>query len=572
MSRIILFLLLSGTAFGQVASIIDPTNRCDWVPGQTVGVLGGIPGRSTIYKTEAAGTSATTINTDLAACPSNQVVLLSAGSYTIDTPLVLKDGVTLRGAGPDATYLVGSGVFSVVSIAGPDETFSSAGDLYSGYTKGSSNIVLVGGGPAVTVGKTMIIYQQDNTNFLHSWDGGDNHVRFLLKVQSVSNSTNVAVWPPIPWGFTAGFNPKYLANTGSFIERAGVESLTIKPDGSADYPLRIRSSVSCWASNVVVTNIQSQCGIYMYQTLQCEVRRCSVLHSSSTGDGYGIDMDLNNDGAGHTGSWVEDNIFDGMYYSIIASGVAGSAFSYNFSTNEHAQSGITFQTAAYNATHSPGGMMVLWEGNFGNSMTADKIHGSVSYQTLWRNRFHGLDSNTNFLGAYSYVNSHQAMVWLTEYSRKWNAVGNALGASWSSSNPAKYFYEISAAQWDSAATDDNGGIWMLGFNSSGQPLDTLVKSTMIRYQNYDFFHQYSTNETAVGGSPTVDSSLLFGSTPSFFGTNRFPAVAPELTPVYVNIPAHDRYLGVVSSGSSSGSVTANQTSLGGASIGGRVSF
>jgi hypothetical protein len=579
MSRIILFLLLCGSTFGQVASIIDPTNRCDWLPGQTLGVRGGIPNRTTVYTNFTSSATAANLNGAVASCPSNQVILLAGGNYALNATISNKSGVTIRGAatapltvldfagatlGPVATGMMARG----------GESMSVTGLLYSGYTKGSSNLVLANGGPTLTVGKMVNVFQGDNTNFMHTFDvdSNTNHQSMVFRVEAISNTTNVSIWPPMPWGFTAEFNPRYRSVDGPWIEYAGFENLTIKP-GAADYPVYMEMTYSCWASNVVVTNIAGQCGFYVWHHLMCEIQRCDVRHSTSVGDGYGIDADiLDTDWVGGVGLWVNDCIFDGLYYGVLISGVYGSAISYNFSTNEHAQSGVAVQTAAYNATHAPGGLMVLWEGNFGNSLTADKIHGSVSYHTLWRNRFHGLDSNTNFSGGFVYTNAHQAMVWMTEYSRKWNAVGNVLGASWSSSNPAKYFYEISAAQWDSAATDDNGGIWMLGFNSSGQPLDTLVKSTMIRYQNYDFFHQYSTNETAVGGSPTVDSSLLFGSTPSFFGTNRFPAVAPELTPVYVNIPAHDRYLGVVSSGSSSGSVTANQISLGGVSVGGNVRF
>lgn len=114
-----------------------------------VGVSGGIPTRSTIYKTESAGASLATVQTDCDACPSGQVVKLSAGFYAWSGTLTIgTSNMTLRGAGAGflgksaSSVAVGTGTktFTVQNrsywTAGdPVRVFSSAGA--SNYVDGT---------------------------------------------------------------------------------------------------------------------------------------------------------------------------------------------------------------------------------------------------------------------------------------------------------------------------------------------------------------------------------------------------------------------------------------------------
>ena len=94
--------LLPATA---IAGIIDPSRSIDWTQ---VGVLGGIPNRTTICATLNPGATATQITEAISACPSEQVVFLSAGTYNLSGGIVFnnKSNVTLRGAGPNQTFLI----------------------------------------------------------------------------------------------------------------------------------------------------------------------------------------------------------------------------------------------------------------------------------------------------------------------------------------------------------------------------------------------------------------------------------------------------------------------------------
>lgn len=57
---------------------------------------------------------------DAAAGAGGGAVVLAAGEYKLDAPLVLRSGVTLRGAGPRATWLLGEHSGAVLAGPGPD--------------------------------------------------------------------------------------------------------------------------------------------------------------------------------------------------------------------------------------------------------------------------------------------------------------------------------------------------------------------------------------------------------------------------------------------------------------------
>src|SRR5215813_3411352 len=108
-------LLVSAPA---IFGVVIPADRIvDW---SKAGVPGGIPNRTTIYTTLNPGATAAQINAAIQACPSNQVVFLSAGTYNLTQPIVIsKNGVTLRGAGPDKTFLNFAGASgSLITITG----------------------------------------------------------------------------------------------------------------------------------------------------------------------------------------------------------------------------------------------------------------------------------------------------------------------------------------------------------------------------------------------------------------------------------------------------------------------
>src|SRR5687767_10984662 len=100
-SQLIVWLALAalGASIHNGAGAIIPANRrIDWIPGVTVGVPGGIPNRTTIFRTLGPTATAADINAAISQCPSGQVVKLNPGTYNISSTIHFgfAKGVTLR--------------------------------------------------------------------------------------------------------------------------------------------------------------------------------------------------------------------------------------------------------------------------------------------------------------------------------------------------------------------------------------------------------------------------------------------------------------------------------------------
>ena len=100
----------SSTVTVQALKALGSDRRTVWKPG----VSGGIPSRSTVCATIAASAhgngakdATAAIQAAIDDCPAGQVVLLSAGRFTINRGhfILIDKGITLRGAGPGRTTL-----------------------------------------------------------------------------------------------------------------------------------------------------------------------------------------------------------------------------------------------------------------------------------------------------------------------------------------------------------------------------------------------------------------------------------------------------------------------------------
>ncbi len=154
------------------SGIIDPERAADW---RNAGVAGGIPNRTAICQTLSPGASAAQINSAIAACPANQVVFLNAGTYNLTAGLIFngKSNVTLRGAGPNQTFLKFSGTVGCV-VGGTDLCITDGYSLYplnpggsaswsAGYSQGTTSVTLSNTN-GLAVGDIMVLDQLDDSN------------------------------------------------------------------------------------------------------------------------------------------------------------------------------------------------------------------------------------------------------------------------------------------------------------------------------------------------------------------------------------------------------------------------
>src|SRR3974390_904635 len=92
-------------AQGQSAQIMPAARNFAWNPGMTS--KGGVPNRTTICATlsPSGGDDSAAIQAALDSCPSNQVVMLNAGTFIVNSYLLIHSSVTLRGSGAGITIL-----------------------------------------------------------------------------------------------------------------------------------------------------------------------------------------------------------------------------------------------------------------------------------------------------------------------------------------------------------------------------------------------------------------------------------------------------------------------------------
>ena len=141
------------TASSLIAEII-PANRI--APWQgNVGVPGGIPTRTTIYKNIVTDLGADpTGNTDcstiiynaIVSCPPGQVVYIPAGIFRLDNRVytAFKQNFTIRGAGAGVTIIKPYGSYSAAFLFGSQQYPPPSTNLpiTAGATAGSSTITV----------------------------------------------------------------------------------------------------------------------------------------------------------------------------------------------------------------------------------------------------------------------------------------------------------------------------------------------------------------------------------------------------------------------------------------------
>ena len=223
--------------------IIPQERKIDW---SQAGVEGGIPTRTTICATIDAATygngvtdASGAIQSALDSCPSGQVVYLPAGEYFLASSIILGSYVTLRGAGPDQTILLGDDIGSIVVI-GASRSNTSGINIVSGYTKGSEELVLEDAS-TITVGSYLRVDELNNdtipvTNVGYgtcTWCGRDygNRVRGQFVKVTGKNGNNITISPEMYFTFSADKIPQVQGqNYGIGAEYSGIEDLTIKND------------------------------------------------------------------------------------------------------------------------------------------------------------------------------------------------------------------------------------------------------------------------------------------------------------------------------------------------------
>ena len=547
---------VSRTVSVSLTSEIVPQDRLyNWT---YAGVPGGIPNRTTVYRTLSSGATAAQINSAISSCPSGQVVYLSAGTYSVgQINFGAKSGVTLRGAGAGKTIIRPNSDDGIVQEL--LEFSESAGKaVSSGYTKGSTVITLASAPTSRFVAGNLIVIAEDaspnkwgtglGTYYRVGFPGGSNIYNLTStrvfhhtnRIVSVSGN-NITLAAPLPLDFSASLNIKaYAAIADTHASLCGIESLTVDCTDSRDTPIHFQGADRCWIQNVEVKNVAgADIGqIRMDWSFQCEIRRCYIHDAAgwpSQVDGFASSFNY-----GSSNCLIVDCITYRVADLCETNGASGCAYLYNYGLEHNRASdyarGITLD-------HGPHGYMNLAEGNILCNVVQDGYHGSTSHGIMFRNHLNGENM------------AQPKILNLCRGAYYFSVVGNVLGdSSW---NP-RYYEQPLNPDYDSAIyvlgfpTADSTGLggyssvpWNAWSKSTSVP-DADVARTLLRHGNYDYHNNTVLWDSNIE-SHTLPDSLVYATKPSFFGTLRWPPIGPDVSGLVTSIPAKARWDAYVSS-------------------------
>jgi hypothetical protein len=586
-------------AFAQPwAGVVDPSRAINWA---SAGVKGDLPDAnwtqcgSTI---SAYSGSATTINTAISKCGTNQYVSLGVGTFTLSSGINFgsKSNVVLRGAGADTTMLVFTGADNCSGLGAHICVWNQEGNYTqspgntaswtSGFAKGTTSITL-SSTANLQVGQTLILDQCDDgftgTSCSAGSAGGagsasDPKTIYVCQVAACDTEGNssgsgrsnraqqqlVTVTGII--GSTVSFTPSlYMPNWRSSqspgawwgsslpLSGIGIENLSIDGSNNANTGILFYNVTNSWVTGIRSVKADGS-HVEMYQSTHLTVRSNYFFQTyNAASKSYGVESFESSD------DLVENNIFEQVVSPFVADGSAsGVVFSYNFAVNDAFSTPTWMMGEAW--LHSAGIDNTLFEGNIGPGMTSDSIHGSHHFTTNFRNYFSGWDP-----GRTQQTTPEQ----IYTISRYMNIVGNVLGKSGYHS-----VYECAATgSSDSCPSNGDLSIYNLGYsgneasNASGVNNDPLVKQTMLRWGNYDTVNaavRFVTSEVPSGlsqyanpvpASQSLPASFYSSTQPSWWPSGKvWPPIGPDVTGGNITgvgghantIPAEDCYTNALS--------------------------
>lgn len=538
------------------SGIVDTSRALNW---SNAGYQGSTS-RNTICFTESANTAtASSINSDIQACPAGQVVFLQAGNYTLSGGLIMKSNVTLRGAGANATVLQFSsdtlcdGQGADICVMGENTYYGSSwilpgGSQAANVTNGSlpagTTAIILGsiGATAPILGQYIYIDQNDvsadNGNFFVcdnqtapcSLEGGapgrtvnslhSNQVQ-VVKVTNINTGTHTYTISPGLYGnnWSTSLNPgAWWAATP--MTGVGIENLTLDHTSSSElFGIEIFNAFDSWVSGVTSINANRN-HVLLSQAAHITVQNSYFYGTKNAGvTSYGIESSLSSD------NLVVNNIFQKVDAPIILGTAMGSVFAYNYTVNDYDNSTNWLQQA--NAMgHDAGASYNLFEGNSGTGFWGDVFHGTSGLETMFRNQATGWEPGKTEV---------TIPVQLESYNREDNVIGNVLGQS--SSFNTSYQTQLGpgggAAIYDLGAGNTEASVTV--------PNDSSVASTLMRWGNYDTYNGavrwlssevpsgLSVYANAVPASQALPPSFWLSSQPSWWPSGKaWPAIGPDV--------------------------------------------
>jgi hypothetical protein len=536
--------------------ILSPERAADW---SRAGVPGGIPSRTTIFKTLAPGVTADQISVAIASCPSGQVVFLGPGTYELSTGIDFANhsNVTLRGAGADQTFLVFIGsverrnISADISVENFDANLPHAEDKFAGgptntadwtagYSQGGTEITLSNTANLVA-GKSVICLDQlddSDTDTGGVWvsqkrgisavegqsgTGRKGRAQMQMSLVTAIDGNKVTISPGLYMpNWRGGQSPgAWWAST--VVSGDGIEDLSIDHgDSGAKSGIQFFNAYGCWVSGI--RDIDSNRNHVWFFLTAHSVVRGSYFYGTQNSIylSYGVELFMGTD------DLVENNIFQHIVSPMITNGSApGCVWAYNYAFDDFYSASRTWFMPSI-ALHSAGTDMILYEGNDSTGIVGDYIHGTHNLTTVFRNQLTGWDVG---------MVKQTEPVQLYTFSRYFNFIGNVLG---------KPGFHTRYEDLPPDGTDGDHSIYTLGWSGNGGGLsilknDPLTAGTAMRWGNYDTVSNRARWEASevpsglsrlanpVPADHTLPASFYLSAKPSWWGAMPWPAIGPDVT-------------------------------------------
>ncbi len=587
-----------GTASAGDDSIL-PADRDASANWRVAGMLsvGGIPKRTMVCAEVGplgSGQDDTTnIQNAVNACPSQQVVSLSAGTFTIAEGkyVLVNKGITLRGAGPGVTilsradgarlgsYIPGSNPSPMI-ILGPqrynnDETaIVLTADAVQGM-----NSVQVASTAGLSVGQIVLIdevsgasWQTDPLGRGQIWASSDFRVVWKkhnpprpnddfpsgtdpatpgsagcwfsncdrpnaeIKQISAMSGNTITFDSPITLSYRVGHKAQLHHWRMPHTRNAGVENLTAQYADNDN--IDFNWCAYCWAYNVENT-LWSGAGFGVNASFRVQLEAFynhEPVWPAPGGAGYNISLAF-----GSSEILIENGIsIKANKVMVVRSAGAGSVVGYNYMDDGYIAGQEAWLEIGVNGSHMVGSHHMLFEGNYAFNMDSDDTHGNSIYHTFFRNYGSGYREQFKSIGDVVVDdianlpggNRPLRAAGAMAYSYWMSWFGNVLGTS---GHVGGWLYD---------AKRGSPGVWMLGWDSdSPYPTDPNVAATAIRDGNFDYFTN-SVIWASLDTNHALPNSLYLTRKPAFFDAGSgytWPWVNPMGGTHLFKLPAKVRF-------------------------------
>jgi hypothetical protein len=601
---------VGGGGSGLSAGLISTARSTDWTHAGVTGWggNGAIPSASWTQcgaTIAAYNGSATTITNAIAACGNNQFVKLGPGTFNLTGGIDFnhKAHVVLRGSGAKSTFLVPTAgatpvcgnIFICDKAADgtfydpPPTNYTVSTNLAQGSTTLTPSSVT-----NIVANQTIGVLNQcedgmsGNTNPCTGTSAANNNL-FNASVIWANSSSGASLdgpdggngtatrfqmemfsFPSISGGVLTLSHPLRSPNWSAArspllwfyqpLSFVGVEDFTVDmsnvPAGNGQTwsngpAIHFSRGADDWVKGVKVVNAPLF-GFWCVLCTRFQVEQ-NYFYGALAKVGavsHAVNLTMVSDGL------VQNNIFQQYDTPIHDEGSDDSTvFGYNalvddISTQGGAVGSYDMDEAI--RTHSDGVKYELFEGNYSPAIYWDDTHGTVLFETAFRNHLPGWESCGNGqCGSQPAKGFHANSFILSAFSRYEGAYGNVLGTL----NFHTTYQLIGGG---------NKAIYLLGEGggNAAVPTDPIVATTVSRYGNYDTVTGTvrwcgnasntgwattcgNTSEVGTGapvypgvvptkgdtaaGQPSLPPSLYLTSKPSWFGSTPFPAIGPDVT-------------------------------------------